>query len=875
MKKVEKISLNGDWSLIHEPKAINITGKVPGSVFEALIHNNIIEDPFYGENEHKVSWVYESDWCYETQFDINVKPNFLEHSKILLRFHGIDTISEIYLNGELLGTTENMFLTYDFEVKTKLKTVFNELKIIIKSPTKKALDEIKKFGIKLNTGGQGLPGVPYLRKAQYSFGWDWGPKLPDISIYSVELIGFDDLKIDSVNPVQTFKYNIYPFKMENLDNISKVNIDSVNLQVIIELNSEISNISSLEYHIQVDLFAPNGEILTKKVLLNSNKQIVEMEVINPQLWWTYDLGIPHLYELTVSILDKGVIDIISQKIGIRDIRLMRNSDKWGETFFFLLNGIPIFVKGANWIPIDSFISRGKKLGRYKMNLDYVKEANMNMVRVWGGGIYEDDFFYELCDKLGIMVWQDFPFACAIYPRHVEFVEIVKKEAIQNIKRLRHHPSLCLWCGNNEIEQLWKLLLIQSNISNPDIIREFKKSYINLFEVILTRLVKEFDSTRFYWPSSPSNSGIRNQIKYIDPNSPDKGDSHFWKVWHGGAPFSAYRKFNSRFMSEYGFESFPSLKTIKTFCPYDQYDFYSPIMKNHQKNIAGNKKIMKYMRRRFSIPVKFEQQVILSQITQAEAIEYGVEHWRRNRNDFHCMGTLYWQLNDCWPVASWSSLDYFGRWKALHYFAKRFYQPLFPSVKEGVNEAEFWVTNDLKISREVKLEWKIFHSDGSLLMNGSYNSIIPPCGSVKVGIVDVGSINREKIKRQNNIIFFSLKDKNNNGKVIFQGFRLFDAPKRFSLKDPKISYSFTEVEEIGANSKKYKLEIKTEHIALYVFIDSDDIDFIASDNFFSMEPNESRIIILSQVKLVNSKKKKKTREFQDKLKIKSLYDLIKN
>ena len=869
MNKVEKISLNGKWTLIHEQKSINIQAEVPGSVFEALIDNNIIENPFYGENEHKMSWVYNSDWIYETQFD--VKPNILEHSKILLRFYGIDTISEVYLNSESLGSTENMFLTYDFEVKSKLKTVSNELKIIIKSPTIKALEEIRKYGIKLTTGMAALPGVPYIRKAQYSFGWDWGPKLPDISIYPVELIAYDEVKINSVYSVQAFKYNIDPLKIKNSEEISKICINSVKLRLIFEFDIDTEDLEALAYNIKINLVAPDGNNISKIIALKSKNQYIDLNIDNPQLWWTHDLGDPNLYEISVSLENDNVIDTLTQKIGIRDIRLIRNSDEWGETFYFLLNGVPIFAKGANWIPIDSFIPRGKKLGLYEKNLNQAKQANMNMIRIWGGGIYETDLFYELCDEMGLLVWQDFPFACAIYPKHEGFIEEVKKEAIQNIKRLKHHPSLALWCGNNEIEQLWKLLLLLSNIADTDTIHELKDSYVIIFEKIFPELITKYDSNRPYWPSSPSNGGFSTQTRYIDPNSPDKGDSHFWKVWHGGAPFREYRKFNSRFMSEYGFESFPSIKTIRTFCPPDQFDFYSPIMNNHQKNAAGNKKIMRYMRRRFSIPEKFEQQIILSQITQAEAIEYGVEHWRRNRNNFHCMGSLYWQLNDCWPVASWSSLDYFLRWKALHYYAKRFYRPIFPSVKEGTDEVEFWITNDLTTQSEVQLDWKILDSEGKILKNETYDAIVSPCYSLKVGTVDVSDINNEKSKMRNNIIFYKLRDKQKENEIIHYGFRLFDSPKHFKISDPELSFT---CERSSDDNNNFNLTIGCKGIALYVFIDSDDFDFIASDNFFSMEPNESRVIVLKELKPLDSNTEFTEQKVKDSIRIGSLYDLLK-
>ncbi len=886
MKEVEKVSLNGKWILKNEHRSIKIEAEVPGSVFEALMEKDILQDPFYGLREHEVSWVYESDWVYKKEFNIN--QDFLEHSNIFLCFYGLDTFAEVYLNDELLGHTENMFVRYDFDVKSKLKESSNSLKVILKSSTIKAQKEIDKYSINLNTGQDGIPGIPYIRKAQYSFGWDWGPKLPDIGIWqSVHLIGYNAIKIKSIYPIQTLKYNKNPDEIINPDEYSKLEIEMAQLEIKIELDSIQEVLSDTGYIIRIELKSQENELFYAEESLKKRNQNVEINIAEPYLWWTHDIGVPHLYDLNIAILSESyaskhtgsisnlenntiIIDQKIMKIGIREIQLIRNPDKWGETFYFLLNGVPIFAKGANWIPVDSFIPRGKKIGLYEKNLIYAKQANMNMIRVWGGGIYEDDLFYEICDELGLLVWQDFPFACAVYPPYREFIDKLEIEFIQNIKRLRHHPSLVLWCGNNEVEYLWRGLLYNCGISDPQIIENYKNGYIEVFEKILPELVKKYDPYRSYWSSSPSNGFVGDKLGLIDSNRPDLGDSHFWAVWHGNKHFSVYRKFDSRFMSEFGFESFPSLKTIKEFCPEDQYDFYSPIMENHQKNASGNKKIMKYMQRRFSIPKKFENQIIISQITHAEAMEYGVEHWRRNRNENHCMGSLYWQLNDCWPVASWSSLDYFLRWKALHYYAKRFYQPIFPSVKEGANEVEFWITNDLTTQCEVQLDWKILDSEGGLLKNGSFDTIVSPCYSMKIGTVDVSDINKGKMKMQNNIIFYKLRDKQKENEIIYSGFRLFDSPKHFKLNDPELSFT---CESISSDNNSFKLIISSKNIALYVFIDSDTVDFIASDNFFSMEPDESRVIILKEVEPVDPNINLTNKKILDSIKVGSLYDLL--
>ena len=874
MEKVEKITLSENWTLLHKEKGLNVPTEVPGSVFETLIDNEIIENPFYGLNEHKMSWVYESDWDYETEFDL--EPSFLEHKVILLRFYGLDTVSEIILNGEPLGFTNNMFVRYDFNVKTKIKSKKNRLAVKFKSPTLKARTEIEKESINLNTGYAAIPGVPYLRKAQYSFGWDWGPKLPDLGIWKpVELIGYDSLQIDSVYITQKLHYSKTVNDLIELEEITDIGVMSADLSIKINLESDLPTTDLNNYSLEAELKAPDGKTFTSEKDVNSVSPKVEFKLEYPYLWWTHDLGTPNLYDLSITISKNGIIDSFQQKVGIREIRLIQNTDEWGESFFFRLNGVPIFAKGANWIPIDSFIPRGKKRGLYQSNLVNTKEANMNMIRVWGGGIYEDDLFYDLCDELGILVWQDFPFACAVYPYNEEFIENFKVEATQNIQRLRNHPSLALWCGNNEIEWLWKWELHNSEITQDDKLNEFKSGYLAVFENILPELINTYDPNHPYWPSSPSNGFVGSNLGTQNSNSSDTGDSHFWDVWHRNKPFRAYRKFDSRFMSEFGYESFPSIKTIEDVCPTDQFDFFSPTMENHQKNSAGNKKILDYMKKRFEIPPEFENQVILSQITQAEAIEYGVEHWRRNRNQNHCMGTLYWQLNDCWPVASWSSLDYYGRWKALHYYAKRFYHPIFPSVKEDNKSIEFWVSNDLQITQKLQFEWKILKSDGTVAKNGLYELDIRPCSSKKLGIIDVSDLNQMNDSLTDFIIFYTLKFTNLGGEQEFHGFRLFSAPKKFPLENPNISWELNEYFCEESDEKEYELKLSTTRIALYVHIDSNKFDFIASDNFFSLAPGETRVITIKNLGLIYSSEPAYLRVKKEDFVVKSLYDLLEN
>lgn len=875
-----KIKLSNKWKLYFVSKndidkKIELEIKIPTTVFEALIENNIINDPFYGLNEHEVSWVYESDWIYETRFDIN--HDLLDNEKIIIRFRGLDTLTDIYLNNEKLGSTNNMFRYYDFEVKSIMKKKDNVLKIHFFSPTHFCAEKVQENG-KLYTDDLGIPGIQYLRKAQYSFGWDWGPKLPDIGIWKeVELIGYDKIKIDSFYLHQDFKYNENPLEINNSD-LPNLNIEKVNIKIDIQLDLDdilrSNKKKELEkYHLELNLISPSGDKITDQKSVADDNTIFNLSIDNPFLWWIHELGTPNLYDLILNLKKEDkIIETVSQKIGIRDIKLILKPDKWGESFYFLLNGIPIFAKGANWIPIDNFLTRGKKLGVYEKFLKSIKESNINMLRVWGGGIYEYDTFYELCDYHGILVWQDFMFACGLYPPKKEFFDNIKEEAIQNIKRIRNHPCIALWCGSNEDEWFLgiNLLLLFSLKFKFKKRKKYKKAYFEVFEGLLPNLISEYDPQHDYWSSSPSNGAMFRHDKsrgLLKSNSPKSGDSHFWNVWHRGKPITAYRKFTPRFMSEFGFQSFPSIKTIRSFCPNEELDFFSPILENHQKNQtsmlifkSGNSKIMKYMKRRYLIPDNFEKQIILSQITQAEAIEYGIEHWRRNRNDKRCMGALYWQLNDCWPAISWSSIDYFGRWKALQYIIKRIFKPIFPSVLESKNNVNFYVSNDLPDERMVKFKWKIVNSNGVKKLDGSKEIKITACTSIKIDGVDLKEINNKSKSLANYIIFYSLFDEQD--KLIYTGFRLFDCPKYFPLKPPQLTWEINKLK-----LDKHEITINTKEIALYVHIISNKFDFIASDNYFSLDKGESkRIIIITENKI----------DFDDlksNLKINSLYDLF--
>ncbi len=860
---VVTMPLNDNWKIVQKEKVISLSCSVPETIFESLIKHGVISDPFYGNEEHNVSWVYEADWTYEKWFDLDTK--FLSYSSIKIRFHGLDTTAEVFLNGKSIGKTENMFRIYEFDIKSIAKSTDNHLVVKFISPVNSARVKKKQWKDNLSTGlNTAIPGVPYLRKAQYSFGWDWGPKLPDIGIWKdVEIVCSDGVSIEYVHPRCYYFYDKEIGEQEKTQPMIKV--------AKIETDIVLNNIDSHSYVLQLRVFTPSGKEFQKNIVTQKNEETIEILIENPELWWTHDLGEPLLHSLEVIIAEKDIIlHTKTLTIGLRDIQLVREEDKWGETFYFRLNGLPVFAKGANWIPIDSFIPRGEKLGLYHMNLQYSKDANFNCIRVWGGGIFETDEFYNHCDQLGLLVWQDFPYACAVYPFFdPEFLDNAIEEARQNIIRLRHHASLALWCGNNEIEALFDglILLFSRGFFKK---RKYKTHYIKFFEEILPRLVTQYDPQHAYWPSSPSNGGYSSYLGggLLRSQKNGYGDKHYWGVWHGGRPFSSYRKQDTRFMSEYGFESFPDMRTIAEFCPKDQLNMFSSIMENHQKNSAGNKKILNYMKKRFSIPKDFGKQVILSQITQAEAMKYGVEHWRRNKNDHHCMGSLYWQLNDCWPVASWSSLDYYGRWKALHYFARRFYAPLLPSILEFDDCIEFWVSNDTNINQTVSLSYSVCNAEEVITArNEEYTGethVIPALSSQLIVVQEI----KTKSKGQGQqIIFVRIKDETGE---VHENFHLLGRPGEFYLRKPELQMFLIEEEQLSKNS--CKIRIKNDVIAPYVFIESKIFDISPSDNYFSMDFNSEKKITVKLNSFIHKGENLNEKEIFESLQIKSLWDL---
>ena len=662
-----------------------LPASVPGTVHTDLMANGLIEDPFYRLNERKVQWVDKKDWVYQCSFEIS--PEEFERQHHELRFEGLDTYASVYINDIRVLQSNNMHRTYTVDVKEHLLEGTNTLRILLESPIKKgvALYDALDYKIPVSANDQAETGeVPggkrvnvFTRKAAYHYGWDWGPRLVTSGIWRpVTLISWDDFRISDMVLNQ------------------ELNGDVARILAHLEIESSIENANAL-----LQLKLDDDVIASTKVRLSKGKQDfnIPIKIDRPELWWPNGLGKQHLYNLQVKLQRKEVISTVNQHIGIRTIELTADSVLSQPNFYFKVNGKPTFAKGVNYIPQDIFLPRVSHKD-YERILQAAADANMNMIRVWGGGVYEDERFYELCDSLGLMVWQDFMFACAMYPGDAEFLENVKQEAIDNVKRLQKHPSMALWCGNNEVLAAWKRWgWEQTTIEeqSPEIANKIWRHYDTLFHHILPEVVSKYHRGIDYWASSPSASeGLPEEYTH--------GDTHYWGVWWGKEPFENFNTKISSFMSEYGFQSFPIYESFEKFAEKQDRDMYSEVMKAHQRSSIGNATIEEYMKRSHRKPIGFEELLYMSQLLQADGIQSGIEAHRRNKD--RCYGSLYWQLNDCWPGASWSSIDYYGKWKALHYKVKEAFAPVIVSHE--------FVDGDLLIS---VVSDRLSKFDGELLV----------------------------------------------------------------------------------------------------------------------------------------------------------------
>lgn len=750
----------------------------PFSVISALIGGNEIAHPYYSDNESFVRDLFYDDCRADAKFIADEKLLSKKHINIV--FEGIDTISEIYLNGFCIGKTRNMHRRYSFDVKSVLAEGENFLQIKIFSPIKYAQQKQSKnrvYGF-----NEWMRGFAHIRKAHYSFGWDWGPQLPDMGIFRrTFILAYDDIIINDTNINQHHNKDF----------------------AVLQIQSDIT--AGIEYQYIVKLTDPQGKLIFDGAF---SKPAAQITVTNPQLWWPNGYGSQPLYKLQIKAVCGGESDEKTYYIGLRTLKVCTEKDNIGRQFCFEVNGKKIFSMGGNYIPEDNILPNINK-ERTDNLLSDLKKANFNTVRVWGGGYYPDSSFYHQCDRLGLIVWQDFMFACTTIYADKDFKENIRQEFIQNIKRIRHHACLGLLCGNNEIEMLFA---DWHHYAKTGI---HKRHYIAVFEKMLPEICKEYAPDIHYIPSSPTSGG-----GFKKPNDESTGDSHFWQVWHGLKPFEEYQNHKFRFCSEFGFESFPDIKTVKLFADSELNPF-SDIMEKHQKCADGNARILYHISKNYLNPANFEDFIYISQILQNDAIKFNVEHLRRNRGV--CMGALYWQINDCWTGISWSSIDYAGRWKALHYGAKRFFAPVIISLCQRENRAEIHICNEKLNSFNGKIEYCIA-SDGGVLYRGGKEISVKELSSQCMHTVD---ISQENIDKKRHFLAAAVYDE--NGGMVDLAVMLFVKPKHFNFNKPAF-----DVNCVSSGGRRF-IEITTDVFVKYLHIYFKDYDFKLSDNYIDFTP----------------------------------------
>lgn len=808
--------LHENWKMCIAGTGEYLPASVPGSVYNDLLANGRMEDPYYRDNETKALEVMEDDFEYVSRFD--VEGGLLECDQVLLHFDGIDTLGDIWVNGTLIGDVNNMHRTWEFPVKRILRETGNELKIVLHSPTKFIREEYEKDPIP--GSGDAMRGFPYLRKAHCMFGWDWGPRLPDAGIWrDVKLIGFHEARIDSVYITQAHESGKVTLKLD-------VDVERLGEEHLRRFGRDDSRLSGLCCRVTVT--EPGGG----RRIYSHQEAMAGIVIEEPQLWWPNGYGSQPLYEVEAELVsdcsrEGMVLDTWKRSIGLRTMTVCTEKDEYGEQFCHMVNGVKIFAMGADYIPEDNILPRVTPERTYHLLLQ-AKNANHNCVRVWGGGHYPGEAFWDACDRLGLIVWEDFMFACAVYDLTEEFEENIRAEFIDNIKRIRHHASLGLWCGNNEMEMFVKQGGFWINKAKQ------KSDYVKMYEYILPKLVREYDPNTFYWPSSPSSGGA-----FDEPNDENRGDVHYWNVWHGNRPFTAYRRFYFRYVSEFGFQSFPSRKTCESFTLPEDRNIFSHVMERHQRNASANGKIMNYMQQTFLYPSDFGTLLYASQLLQAEAIRYGVEHFRRNRG--RCMGTVVWQLNDCWPVASWSSIDYYGRWKALHYYEKRFFAPVMISCEEegiltqdtNVNAQPYEVKKSIRLNvanetREpvtVMVRWALRDARGQVKRGGEQEVTVPALSSLWMEREDMA----DAALYEDYVSYECLRD----GEVISGGTVLFCAPKHFRFADPGLQ----------VRAEGDELVVTADAYAKSVEIINEKDDLLLEDNYFDLNAGQRRVKIL--------------------------------
>lgn len=814
----EQMNLGGAWRMREADSETWHSAHVPGSVYADLMADGTMPDPFWRENELDAFERMKKDYVYQRAFTVSEAQ--LAHAHVELVCEGLDTLAHVSLNGREIAFADNMHITWVWDVKEHLHAGENTLEIRFDSPilycAKKA-EEAPGW-----ESSDATPGFRHLRKAHCMFGWDWGPRLPDAGIWRpIFLRTWDTARLENALMLQAHHDGV----------------------VDVTIRPEIAGESAWS----AEITAPDGEVLTLPETMAA-EQVIAIQ--NPQLWWPNGLGKQPLYRVTVRL---AAGDTRTWRIGLRTMTVSREKDEWGEEFCHVVNGVKVFAMGADYIPEDNILARVTP-ERTRRLLEDCKAANFNAIRVWGGGYYPDDAFYDICDELGLLVWQDLMYACAFYDLTPDFERSIRVETQQNVARLRHHASLALICGNNEMEMFMaganSALINHRTWEFVPTYPHHITDYVKMFEYILPAIVKETAPQTYWWPASPSSGG-----NFDAPNDENRGDNHYWDVWHGEKPFTEYRKFFFRYASEFGFQSFPCLKSVEQFTLPDDRNIFSRVMERHQRNQAANGKILSYLSQTFRYPNSFDDLLYASQLMQAEAIRYGVEHWRRNRG--RCMGAIIWQLNDIWPVASWASIDYYGRWKALHYAAKRFFAPVMISAEEEgelsqnpkINEyhpAPLEKSFRLNVCNETlrdmtgEVVWALRTPDGAIVRQNQQTLTIPAMSAKWLDKVDCADASLTG----HYVSFAFVVD----DVAVSEGTCIFCSPKHFEFTDPRLT-----VETRGDT-----LVVTSHAYAKQVWLESEDADLLLDDNAFDMNPGTKVVRVL--------------RGAAEKVRVRSVWDL---
>ena len=803
------IPLHENWEFKSLSDSDWLPATVPGSVHTDLLVHNIIKDPFYRLQELDAQWVDKKDWEYKTQFTVDEA--IFNKEQIELNFEGLDTYATVYLNNIEILKADNAFLGWKIDCKKHLKLGENSLKIVFDSPIKIGLEKQNSLGHRLKfalndqseRGEVGKNRVAvFTRKPGYHYGWDWGPRLVSIGISQpIFLHAWNSAAIRDVFVQQK--------------TISKEKAD---------LSTEIEIMSLENQELTFTISIDNLQTTAQKIQVQKGLQKINipLSIENPQLWWTNGLGTQKLYSVEVRVSKENIaLDRSAKNIGIRTLKLIQKPDDKGKSMYFELNGFPVFMKGANYIPQDIFLNR-VTTADYERIIKSAVDANFNMLRVWGGGAYEKEIFYNLCDANGILVWQDFMFACAMYPGDDAFLESVKKEAEYQVKRLRNHASIGLWCGNNEILTAWKkwgwkhITLVRQGFGKT---KKIKKDYDAVFQQILPDAVNTFDSDRKYWSSSPSSD-------FGEVDNFTSGDVHYWGVWHMKAPFSKYNKAIPRFMSEYGFQSFPEFASVKKYTIEEDWDIYSKVMKSHQRSWIGNSNIEYYMKKDYQKPKNFEMFLYVGQVLQAEGMTVGMEAHRRNMP--YCMGSLYWQINDCWPVASWSSIDYYGNWKGLHYKAKDAFKPVRTMFLEEKKALNMYVVSDNLKDLSVYCTLTLMDFKGNSIKTIEKPLLIK-ANSSEVYWTEKTKALLKNTDAKNTLVWVTLKD--TLGTVIDTHAFYFEKPKNLNLVDPDLKF-----QNFSQKDSLISFEINASSLAKNVFLKSS-FKGQFSDNYMDVLPGK--------------------------------------